>query len=350
VVKFVLSLADVIRLSFTTSPLGEAVGLARALANPAECVQGAHAAWLREQRPALTRLAEHRDLRPLLALLAARRDYFPDFLTPTPDGVVGDIDEEFERVEATPVSQVQHEIGRCLDGAKSIDSRVERQLRSPEASVLLVDLLRSLWEAVIAPTWPQLRDLLERDILYRSRLLGQGGLASLFADLEPLLTLREHVLLVDLSSEGTCVPGGEGMRLMPSAFVWPRVWMIDEKPATLVYPARGVASLFWDEGGTEATLAKLIGMTRAEILELVAEPTHTSALARRLARSPGNIADHLKVLRASGLVARARVGRKVMYSRTPLADALLAGAGGRQSSGTLLGEASAEPKPLGLHG
>jgi hypothetical protein len=325
-VKFVLSLADVLRFSFAISPLGEAVRLARALANPSEFAQGAHAAWLREQRPALTRLADHRDLRPLLAVLSARRDYFPDFLMPTPDGMIGEIDDELERVEATPASRVEQEIGECLDMARRVDASVERQLRSPEAAVLLADLLRSLWDAVIAPAWPQLRDLLERDILYRSRLLGRGGLASLFADLEPLLTLREHVLRVDLDCDATCVLGGEGLRLMPSAFVWPRVGArIEPKPATLVYPARGVASLFWDEGGTEASLAKLIGTTRAEILELAAEPTHTSALARRLARSPGNIADHLKVLHASGLLARARVGRNVIYSRTPLADALLAG-------------------------
>jgi DNA-binding transcriptional ArsR family regulator len=333
-VKFVLSLADVLRFSFTISPLGEAVRLARALANPTEFGHEAHAAWLREQRPALTRLAEHRDLRPLIAVLSARADYFPDFLTPTPNGDLGEIDDELRRVEATPAGQVDQEIATCLDGATSIDSSVERQLRSPEAGVLLADLLRSLWGAVIAPAWPRLRDLLERDILYRSRLLGRGGLASLFADLEPLLTLREHVLTVDLRWDGTCVLGGQGLRLMPSAFIWPRALAtIEPKPATLVYPARGVASLFWDERGTEATLAKLIGTTRAEILELVAEPTSTSALAHRLARSPGNVADHLKVLHDSGLLVRTRVGRNVMYSRTPLADALLAERGGRRGLG-----------------
>jgi hypothetical protein len=52
--------------------------------------------------------------------------------------------------------------------------------------------------------------LLERDILYRSRLLGRGGLASLFADLEPLVTLREHVLLVDLPCDITTVLGARG--------------------------------------------------------------------------------------------------------------------------------------------
>jgi DNA-binding transcriptional ArsR family regulator len=325
-VKFVLSLADVLRFSFTISPLGEAVRLARALASPAEFAQGAHAAWLREQRPALERLAARRDLRPLIAVLSAP-DYFPDFLMPTPNGDVRVIEDELERVEATPPDRVQHEIARFLDLATGLDGPVERKLRSPEAGVMLADLLRALWSAVIAPSWPRLRDLLERDILYRSRLLGRGGLASLFADLEPLLTLREHVLSVDLPCECTTVLGGEGLRLMPSAFIWPRAGAaVEPRPATLVYPVRGVASLFWDERGTEATLGKLIGTTRAEILELVAEPTHTSALARRLARSPGNVADHLKVLHGTGLVARARAGRNVLYSRTPLADALLTGA------------------------
>jgi DNA-binding MarR family transcriptional regulator len=325
-VRFVLSLADTLRFRFTISPLGEVVRLARAMANPKTFADGAHVAWLRDQQPALTRLREQHDLRPLLAALSARRDYYPDFLTPTPQAPVGEIGAELRRVRMTPVARVTREIDECLEVGQGIERSAERQLRSPEAGVLLADLLLAVWDGVLAPGWPRLRDLLERDVLYRSRLLARGGLTSLFSDLEPLVVLRGRVLSVDLRTEATCILGGEGLRLMPSAFVWPYALVVSETPRTLIYPSRGVASLFWSEQGAEAALAKLIGSTRAEVLQSISEPTHTSALARILGRSPGNVADHLKVLHACGLVVRARLGRNVMYSRTPLADALLTGA------------------------
>jgi DNA-binding transcriptional ArsR family regulator len=325
-VRFVLSVADALRFRFAISPLGEVVRLARAVANPKTFSRGAHAAWLREHHPELLEVQRRRDLRPLLALLAARSDYYPDFLTPTPEDMLGDFEDELSRVAATPQEQVDIEVGYCLERA-NLSAELSRLLRSPGLAVELAVQLRAVWDALVAPAWPRLRDLLERDVLYRSRLLARGGLESLFADLEPLLRLSGRTLSVDLTHEETYVTDGSGLRLIPSAFIWPfALAMLHEVPPALIYPSRGVATLFMDEGRPEAAVAKLIGPTRAEILELVGEPAHTAGLARRLARSPGNVADHLKVLRECGLVTRARAGRNVLYSRTPLADALLVGA------------------------
>src|SRR5262245_6627406 len=132
-ITFTLSLADVLRFRFAISPLGETVRLARALAMPRAFSQGAHVAWLRGQREALARLLDEHDLRPLLAVLGAREDFYPDFLTPTPAGPVGDIGEELDQVRATSRAQLRLEIGFCLDAACGIDAGVARKLRAPSA-------------------------------------------------------------------------------------------------------------------------------------------------------------------------------------------------------------------------
>ena len=325
-VEFVLSLADALHLRFSISPLCETIRLARSIANPT-CIEGPRRVWLRRRQRSVEGLLRDPDLRSFFALLSAPRDYHPDFLAPPPSGPIGDIQVELQQIRATPARRVEQEIAKCLEHARAVDPKSERLLRSRHAADGLARQLEELWKTLVAPSWPQLRDVLERDVLYRSRLLAQRGVAGLFVDLEPLVTLREQRLLVALDTEGTRDLGGEGMWLMPSAFVWPyAVAMLVDEPPTLIYPSRGIASLFWDERGRDATLEKLIGRTRGQILDTLGEPMHTTGLARLLGRSPGNIADHLQILFESGLVTRARLGRKVLYSRTALGDTLIAGA------------------------
>jgi DNA-binding transcriptional ArsR family regulator len=329
------STVDLLRCRFAISPVGEVFQVARALADPAART---HTAWLRDRHSTLERLARAYDLRPLFALMA-NCVYTPDFLTPLPTGPLGDVDEELAQIRTTSDERVRDEIARSLESRATVENEVVEMLRGKGVAVRLADLLEVLWDELIGPLWPQIRDCLERDILHRSRALARGGLTALFADMSPLISVDGRRLSLDLG--GSCDVSrsleGVGILLIPSAFLHPRVTAILEPPpapATLCYPARGAGALwFTSEDEHNDALARLIGGTRADILQALSEPTHTTALAVRFGRSAGNIADHLGILRDSGLITRARHGRHVMYWRTALAETLLSAAAHETNGG-----------------
>ena len=326
-ITLVLSLSDALHYRFASSPLGEVVLLSRAMALPDVFRSGTPRAWLRRHDRARRRLEAEHDLRPLLSLMSAAPS-LPAFLTPQ-ESALGDIERELEDVRAAPVERTRAEIESILSTRAPIDPAIERQLCSPDVMRQLADLLEAVWEALVAPSWQLMQDVLERDILHRTRSLARGGLAELFGDLAPLVTLAEPEIRIQWPGvEATRMLDGRGLLLRPSAFIWPHAAVVldEERPAELVYPARGAASILFSEPEPfDGALATLIGSTRAQVLTMLDEPMHTSGLARHFRRSPGNIADHLKALRDSGLIHRARVGRKVIYSRTQLGDALLVG-------------------------
>jgi len=332
VVTLVFSLSDALRYRFIISPVGEVVTLTRAMAMPDSFKEGSPAAWLRRHELARRRLEREHDLRPMLTLMAAGR-YYPDFLTPAGEAGVGDIEHELDEVRAMPEGRARAEIERTLATARPtfapLEPEVERQLCSPGAPARLADQLMLVWQKLVEPSWLRIRDVLDRDVLHRSRALARGGLAGLFGGLAPLIVLEEPELRIQCCGVvETRTLDGRGVVLRPSVFAWPytAVTLDETRAPEVFYPARGVASLFWrvPHDGV-AALATLIGKTRAQVLAILDEPMHTSGLARIFGRSPGNIADHLKALRAAGLIERARVGRNVIYSRTPLGEALLAG-------------------------
>jgi DNA-binding transcriptional ArsR family regulator len=320
VVTLQLSVADLLRSRFAISPVSEVIEVALALVGPT--APTAHTAWLRRHRAALERIADAHDLRPLLAL-TRRGDSVPDFLRPTPGGPMGHIDAELDRIRAAPSQHVQDEIDRCLHQSGPIAADVEGALRNDGAAEQLAEMLAAIWAGLVLPLWPRIQTCLEGDILYRSRGLARHGLAAILKDVGPAQLVVRHNGSHHRRVDDT------GILLVPSTFIWPpvaRVHAASATPLTIRYPARGIEAM-WSPDPTDRYrgLRRLIGATRTQILEALDEPAHTTALALHLSRSPGNIADHLAVLRTTGLVDKVRLGLHVIYSRTPLGDALLQG-------------------------
>jgi len=321
-----LSFADLLRCRFAISPVSEVVEVARVVGS--RTLRPAHRGWLRQHSAELQRVVSSHDLRPLLALVPPGGST-PDFLRPLPESSEGAIAIELARIANTPTARVRAEIDRCLDASAGVAPEVEHSLRARDAARRLAELLSNLWDELLSPSWPRIRDCLEADILHRSRALARDGLAAVFDDLSPLVTLEGRRLIVHQGAERSRPLEGAGLVLLPSAFAKLRsAWMLDAPtaPAAICYPARGAGALWFSSSVDWTTgLDRLVGRTRAEILEAIDEPMHTTALALRLGRSPGNIADHLAVLRRSGLVRSNRIGHHVLYVRTLLGEALLRG-------------------------
>lgn len=122
---------------------------------------------------------------------------------------------------------------------------------------------------------------------------------------------------------------GRGLLLVPSAFAATRPFVSDRHPwlPALIYPARGVATLWQQVDTAPEALARLIGRTRAAILADLAAPRSTTELSDRLSLSPAAASHHLSTLRDAGLLSTRREGRSVLYVRTALGDTLAASGG-----------------------
>ncbi|QKW35103.1 winged helix-turn-helix transcriptional regulator [Actinomadura sp. NAK00032] len=320
-IEFVFAPDDVARVRFAFSPLWEMVRSLRVLADPSG--HALHLPWARTVRPRLRGLG----LGPLHEVVGAA-GYIPDFLTPPPGTPLPDLGAELEIVRATPPEVVAAELRWTELGIRPGPARLA-MADAPERTLAhLADLLERYWEVAVEPFWPRVRDLLEGEVLRRAGALAAEGAAGVFGDLHEAVSWRSGTLTVNRRWTFRGEPAGRGMLLVPSAFVWPHVSvMVPPYQPMLSYPPRGVATL-WETGRPDErrdALAALIGRRRADLLAALARPAATTDLARRLGVTAGAVSQHLGVLRACGLVTGHRMGRRVLYVRTPAGDALARG-------------------------
>ncbi|GAA3209665.1 ArsR/SmtB family transcription factor [Nonomuraea helvata] len=314
-ISWVLRPDDVARIRFAFSPMWELVASLRTLQRPSR--HSIHLPWLKAVRPRLAGL----DLSELFALVPLT-GYIADFITPPPDTPMPEFAAELDRVRRAPPELARREAAKIKGTDRAV---IERFMADPEAGVARVaDTLEAYWERCFAEFWPRVYGLLERDVLRRSRQLAQGGAHELFAALDPAVVWTGERLLID---RPWCEAGGlhgDGLVLVPSAF-WGQAVAVMTAPyqSTLIYPVLGVGTL-WEQGPPPAPggLSALIGRSRAQILLALAEPATTSALAARMSLTPGAVSQHLGVLSGGGLAVGMRVGKQVVYRRTPIGDTL----------------------------
>lgn len=190
---------------------------------------------------------------------------------------------------------------------------------------LLADDLQTAYDVLIAPDWARMHDILRADIAYRATQLAEGGLEGVIADLHPSVGLAGPVLRVESGIHGVVRPAGDGLRFQPGIFAGVEPIVILDEPwqPTLVYPARGTATLGRsDPLEPPSGLVGLLGLHRSRILTGLVEPATTTMLARRHGLAASTASAHVSVLHSSGLLSRRRRGREVFYTQTPLGSAL----------------------------
>jgi DNA-binding transcriptional ArsR family regulator len=323
-VKFVVGRDDLLNSRFALSPVVELEGLLRKLAGrsrgrlPSE--------WAARLTPGFRRLREETAIDAVLALQADR--YGAAFVVQPPASMAQTIEQDLAAIRATPLAQARLEIGQCLDRRPSSDERVLAVLDDDNVAAIIADVMAEAWDELLAPDWPALRAVLERDVLHRADLLSRGGWGAALAGLNKRVTWRDGVIELSRIVDTTHSLDGAGLLFVPSVFVWPSIGVYSEPPwpKAMIYPARGIAAL-WEPGSSAPpdALASLVGRSRARLLMALSEPASTTQLATTLGLAPGAVGDHLAVLRNAGLTSRARSGRSVLYRRTPLGDALVGG-------------------------
>jgi DNA-binding transcriptional ArsR family regulator len=317
-VRFRFGRDDLLRTRFAISPLIELAAATYVLRLPQQFPE--HRPWIEEVLPRVAGLS----LELVHAASPLGRTMWPNFDAPPPVVPHAGIEDELDRLAATDPGLVRSDVLRAHP--EGVPTEARPYVDDPAAALSgMVVQSRALWEAALAPWWPRMTAFLESEIAARARRLATIGSQAAFADLDPSVRWDGRDLTVSpirLAPRDIDLDG-RGLLLIPSVLAW-GVWPRVDPPwdPALTYQPPGVGDLWLRETSSEGALEELVGRRRATLLRSLERSASTKALALRTGWSPGGVSSHLGVLRRTGLVARRREGREVVYSRTAAGDAL----------------------------
>lgn len=189
----------------------------------------------------------------------------------------------------------------------------------------IADLVQTAWTRWAQPDWPRRKALLERDVRYRAGLLAAYGWP---AAIDRMSRHSRWVAAdaIQYSARRTAPArqvGENGLQFVPITrrSTWLAEWPPDD--FAIVYPAWGIAEASDQSMPVDGAVDRLLGIGRASVLRELGHPATTSELAVLLGVALGTVGGHLAVLRDNRLVARTRMGNRVVYHRTDLGDRLM---------------------------
>ena len=253
---------------------------------------------------------------PLLEL-AWPWGYSPDFLTPDLPGA--GIEDAVAMLLYTPRDRIAADL--CELGAVRRLSPTNLAVADGDERALrwLGTAVRAYHHSALGPVWPAMVRLVAEDAEARRRILDVDGVDRMLATLHPAAVWRRPVLEIDYPVDQDLRLGGRGLELIPSYFCQnvPITLRDPGLPPVLVYPASRAAPV------ADASLAALVGNTRAALLGAVAAGRTTTELAHELGVSAANVSHHVGVLRKAGMLSTQRHGANGFHRLTLLGAAVV---------------------------
>ncbi|MFE7618969.1 ArsR/SmtB family transcription factor [Streptomyces sp. NPDC057496] len=293
--------------------------------------EGVFGEWRRWVRPRLS------DSCRFLSPLLPPHGCSPDFLTPTRGG--GEtFQAAVDTLVRTPGPRLRSDLARVA-ASRRLPGWTDALAGGDGDTLLrLGHALRTYHQEALAPFWPRIHAHIDADRILRLHSLLDGGTEGLLAALGPRLRWRPPVLEADYPVDHHLRLDGRGLILQPSFFCWPTPITLADGglPPVLVYPIDH--AMDWarpappERTGGDA-LGALLGHTRAAVLRAVRTGSSTVGLARLLGVTHPAISQHMKVLRAAGLVTTVRGNGRSLHVATAEGRALLRSCGRGEAAG-----------------
>jgi len=307
---------DLATTRFALSPMAELTGALQVLGGRYLPPGLGH--WAAQASPRYLVLRRADPLLAALTDLMCITTWLPDFMSLPPRGMDTTFAGELAGVRSTPPAQVRADLLRASEG-RPLAPTLDRD----DIPAAVAGTLQAAWTQLLAPDWPRLRAILERDVIHRAGLLVTYGWARAFDSLADDVRWKTdgRIEIHALTGPSHRIRGAS-LTLVPNGFAGQ--WLSLDPPHAYAfhYPARGTAALWEAEPPAPAGMDRLIGRPRARLLHALQTPATTSQLSQQLAMTLGGTSTHLAILCQAGLITRARSAPTVLYSRTALGDAL----------------------------